>query len=82
MVLARWKTAAYTGSSEPRRLAEVVKQMEVSMSLATEEDFRPQKASTKRGSTTSGQTWEVDVGKKMDLERALRYWETSGQRSS
>ena len=64
MVLARWKTAAYTGSSEPRRLAEVVKQMEVSMSLATEEDFRPQKASTKRGSTTSGQTWEVDVGKK------------------
>ena len=36
--------------------------MEASTSLATEEDFRPQKASTKRGST-SGQTWEADVGK-------------------
>ena len=36
--------------------------MEASTSLATEEDFRPQKASTKRG-LTSGQTWEVDVGK-------------------
>ena len=62
MVLARWKTTAYKGSSEPRRLAEVVKEMEVPTSLAMEEDFRPQKASTKRGST-NGQTWEVDVGK-------------------
>ena len=62
MVLARWKIAAHKGSYEPRRLAEVVKEMEVSTSLATEEDFRPQKASTKKGST-SRQTWEVDVGK-------------------
>ena len=62
MFLARWKTTAYKGSSEPKRLAEVVKEIEVSTSLATEEDFRPQKASTKRGST-NGQTWEVDVGK-------------------
>ena len=62
MVLARWKTAAYKGSSVPRRLAEVVKEMEVLTSLATEEVFRPQKASTKK-SLTSGQTWEVDVGK-------------------
>ena len=62
MILARWKTAAYKGSSEPRKLAEVMKDMEVSTSSATEEDFRPQKANTKRGST-SGQTWEVDVGK-------------------
>ena len=36
--------------------------MEVSTSSATEEDYRPQKANTKRGST-SGQTWELDVGK-------------------
>ena len=36
--------------------------MEVSTSSATEEDYRPQKANTKRGST-SGQTWEVDVSK-------------------
>ena len=57
MVLARWKT-----TEEPRRLAEVVKEMEVPTSLATEKDFRPQKASTKRGST-NGQTWEVNVGK-------------------
>ena len=32
------------------------------MSLATEEDFRPQKPSSKKGST-NGQAWEVDVGK-------------------
>ena len=62
MVLARWKTAAYKRSSEPRKLAEIEKEMEVSTSLATEEDFRPQKTNSKRGST-SGQMWEVDVGK-------------------
>ena len=62
MVVARWKRTAYKGSSEPRRLAEVVKEIEVSTSLATEEDFRPQKASSKKGSTNE-QTWEVDVGK-------------------
>ena len=62
MVLARWKTAAYKSSSGPRKLFEVAKEMEVSTSLTTEEDFRPQRTNTKRGST-SGQTWEVDVGK-------------------
>ena len=62
MILARWKTAAYKGSSAPWKLAEVMKGMEVSTSSTTEEDFRSQKANTKRGST-SGQTWEVDVGK-------------------
>ena len=66
MVLARWKTAAYKGSSEPRKLAEVEKEMEVSTSLATEEDFRPQKTNTKRG-LTSGQMWELDVGKEWIL---------------
>ena len=40
----------------------MVKEIEVSTSLATEEDFRPQKASSKKGST-NGQTWGVDVGK-------------------
>ena len=62
MVLARWKTAADKDSSAPRKLAEVMKVMEVSTSTALEEVYRPQKANTKRGST-SGQTWEVDVGK-------------------
>ena len=62
MVLARWNTAAYKGSSEPRKLTEVEKEMEFSTSLATEEDFKPQKTNTKRGST-SGQMWEVDIGK-------------------
>ena len=62
VVLARWKTAVYKGSSAPRRLAEMTKEMEVSMSLTTEKDFRPQKANKKRG-PTSGPAWEVDVGK-------------------
>ena len=62
VILARWKTAAYKSSSEPRRLAELVKEIEVSTSLASEEDFRPQKACSKKGST-NGQTWKVDVGK-------------------
>ena len=47
MVLARWKTAAYKGSSEPRKLADVEKEMEGSTSSATEEDFKPQKTNTK-----------------------------------
>ena len=62
LILAQWKTAAYKSSSEPRRLAEVVKEIEVSTSLAREEDFKPQKASSEKGST-NGQTWKVDVGK-------------------
>ena len=62
MILARWKTAAYKSSSEPRRLAEIVKEIEVSTSLLTEEDFKPQKAGSKKGST-NGQKWEVDVGR-------------------
>ena len=48
MILARWKTAAYKSSSEPRRLAEIVKEIEVSTSLVTEEEFKPQKAGSKR----------------------------------
>ena len=60
MVLARWKTAAYKSSSKPRRLAEVVEEIEVSTSLVTEENFKPQKAGSKKGST-NGQAWEVDV---------------------
>ena len=60
MILARWKTATYKSSSEPRKLAEVVNEIEVSTSLARDEDFKPQKAGSKKGST-NGQTWEVDV---------------------
>ena len=60
MILARWKTAAYKSSSEPRRLAEIVKEIGVSTSLVTEEDFKPQKAGSKKGST-NGQIWEKDV---------------------
>ena len=62
MVLARWRTAAYKSSSEPRKLLAVEKEMEVSTNSTTEEDFRPQRMNMKRGST-SGQTWEVDVGR-------------------
>ena len=62
MGLARWKTAAYKSNYEPRKLLEVERGMEVSANSTTKEDFRPQRTKMKRGST-SGQTWEVDVGK-------------------
>ena len=62
MVLARWKTANYKSSYEPRKLLEVEREMEVSTNSTTEEDFTPQRTKMKRGST-SGQTWKVDVGK-------------------
>ena len=62
MILTRGKTAAYKSSSEPRRLAEVLRESEASTTPGTEEDFKPQKANAKRGST-SGQTWEVDIRK-------------------
>ena len=62
MVLARCKTAAYKSNTELRRPPEVEKEMEVPTNSTSEEDFRPQKTNVRRGST-SGQTWEVDVGK-------------------
>ena len=62
MVLARWKTAAYKSSCESRKLLEVEREMEVPTNSTTEEDFKPQMTKMKRGST-SGQTWERDVGK-------------------
>ena len=62
MVLVRGKTAAYKSSYEPRKLLEVEREMEVSTNSTTEEDFKPQRTKMKRVST-SGQTWEEDVGK-------------------
>ena len=62
MVLARWKTAAYKSSYEPWKLFEVESEMEVPTNSTTEEDFKPQRTKMKQGST-SGQTWEADVGK-------------------
>ena len=62
MVLARWKTAVYKSNYEPRKLLDIEKEMENPTSSVTEEDFKPQRIKMKRGST-SGQTWEVDVGK-------------------
>ena len=62
MVLARWKTAAYKSSYEPRKLLEVEREMEIPTNSTTEEDFKPQRTKMKR-SSMSGQTWEVDVGK-------------------
>ena len=62
MVLARCKTAAYKSNTELRRPLEVEKELEVSTNSTSEEDFRPQKTNVRRG-PTSGQTWEVDVGK-------------------
>ena len=62
MILARWKKTAYKSSSGQRRLTETAKEIEASTSLVTEEDFKTQKAGSKKGST-SGQTWEVHVGR-------------------
>ena len=62
MVLAKWKTAAYKNNAATRKLAEVLVKMEAWTTPGTEEDFKPQKANAKRGST-SGQMWQVDVGK-------------------
>ena len=81
MILARWKTAAFNSSSEPRRLAEIVKAIEVSTSLVTEEDFKPQKAGSKKGSTNR-KNLESGCGQRMDLERTSSYWQTSVQRPS
>ena len=63
MILARGKTAAYMSGSAPRRLTEVVREMEGPMTPGTDDDFKPQKTNVKRGST-SGHTWEVDIRKK------------------
>ena len=62
MILARLKTENYKSSSAPRKLSEVLREMEASTTPGTEDDFKPQKANTKRGST-SGETWEVDIGR-------------------
>ena len=62
MILARGKTAAYKSNSAPKRLAEVLGEVEASASPGTEDDFKPQKTNTKRGST-SAQTSEVYIRK-------------------
>ena len=62
MILARWKTAAYKGGSAVRKLTEVLVEVEASKTPGKEEDFKPQKANGKRGSTC-GQMWEVDFRK-------------------
>ena len=56
MILARSKTADYKRISALRKLAEALREVEASMTPETEEEFKPQKANAKRGST-SGQTW-------------------------
>ena len=47
MVLARWKTAAYKSSYEPRKLLDVEKEMEIPTSSTKEEDFKPKLTSIK-----------------------------------
>ena len=83
MVPARWKTAAYKSGSGPGKLFEVEKEMEVPTGLTTDEDFRPQRTNTKRGST-SGQTREVDVGKEWisSEHQASSTWSRSWRVSS
>ena len=52
MILARWKTAAYKSGSAARKLTEVLVEVEASTTQGKEEDFKPQKANAKRGSTS------------------------------
>ena len=51
-ILARWKTTSYKSSSGPRRLTKIAKKIEASTSLVMQEDFKPQKAGSKKGSTS------------------------------
>ena len=48
MIIARGKTAAYKSSSAPMRLAEVLREMEASTTLGSEDDFKPRRQ-TRRG---------------------------------
>ena len=62
MILTRRKTAAYKGGSAATKLTLVMVVVEASTIPGNEEDFKPQKANAKWGST-SAQMWEVDVRK-------------------
>ena len=56
-----------------RKLADVLTEMETATIPGTEEDFKPQKENAKEDST-SGQMWEVDIGKSTP-----ELWKTSDQ---
>ena len=45
-----------------RKLADVLTEMETATTPGTEEDFKPRKVNARKGST-SGQMWEVEIGK-------------------
>ena len=62
MMLATWKTAVNKDNSTSRRLAEKIIEMEATPDSRTEEDFKPQRVKTKRGSNC-WRTWEMDTGK-------------------
>ena len=79
MVSTRWKTAAYRDNSTSRKLAEVMADLESASDPVTEEDFKPQRKKIKRRST-SGQTWEVDVGKHWVSSQPER-WTTNREQS-
>ena len=69
MVLARWKTAAYKSSYEPRKLLDVEREMKIPTSSTTEEDFKPQKTKMKRGSTAGrhGKWTSAKNGSQMNI---------------
>ena len=79
LVLARWKTTAYKGSSELRRL--VGRGGERDRGL--DESGNGRRLQTSEGELEKGfDEWtNVRSGcwQKMDLERASGYWKTSGQ---
>ena len=72
MVLARWKTAAYKSSYEPRKLLDVEKEMEIPTSAATEEDFKPQRIKNEHQAT--GRQVTSDPLEKNKTRNTARPW--------
>ena len=61
MVLARWKTAAYKSSYEPRKMLDVEREMEIPTSSTTEEDLKPQRTKMKRADMGSGRRQRIGL---------------------
>ena len=78
IVLARCKTAAYKNSSELRKPLEVEKEIEVSTSSTSEEDFKPQKVNVKKRFNERTGRGSGDR-QRMDLEGTSGHGQTSDE---
>ena len=79
MISARWKTAAYKGSSEPKKADRGVER-----DGGLDESGNGRRLQTSEGEHEKWSDEWTNLGggrwQRMDLERAPGYWETSGQR--